>query len=130
MSQDTDDTIYTVGFSDEGFLMVYNPKRKGWEMPGGHVCEGEDREDAAVREFLEESGYKVRIAAVRDLGYCRVCAGIVDTGEKEPCEMEVGFFREIPEELAFSREEYEDVVPWAESALIEMGYLTRKRTCI
>ena len=63
MSQDTDDTIYTVGFSDEGFLMVYNPKRKGWEMPGGHVREGEDREDAAVREFLEEFGVDVKVGA-------------------------------------------------------------------
>ena len=129
MSQDTDDTIYTVGFSDEGFLMVYNPKRKGWEMPGGHVREGEDREDAAVREFLEEAGYRVRIAAVRDLGYCRVCAGIVE-GDKAPCEMETKFFTSLPDELAFDRAEYEDVVPWAENALLELGYLTRKRTSI
>ncbi len=130
MSQDTEDTIYTVAFSDEGFLMVYNPKRKGWEMPGGHVREGEDREDAAVREFLEESGYRVRIGAVRDLGYCRVCAGIIEDSAQEPCEMEVRFFTSIPGDIAFAREEYEDVVPWAENALIEMGYLTRKRTCI
>jgi 8-oxo-dGTP diphosphatase len=129
MSQDTDDTVYTVVFSDKGFLMVYNPKRSGWEMPGGHVREGEDREDAAVREFREEAGYTVRIAAIRDLGYCRVFAGIVE-GEKQPCEMDAEFFTELPDTLAFEREEYEDVVPWAKNALIEMGYLTRKRTSI
>ena len=34
MNGDTDDTIYTIAFKDGLFLMVWNPKRKGWEMPG------------------------------------------------------------------------------------------------
>ena len=41
MNGDTDRTAYTVAFGPEGFLMVFNPKRNGWEMPGGHIREGE-----------------------------------------------------------------------------------------
>ncbi len=48
--------VYAIGFVDERFLMVYNPKRDGWEMPGGKVEEGEEPQDAAVREFREEAG--------------------------------------------------------------------------
>lgn len=114
--EDTDDTVYTVGYRDGRFLMVYHPKRKGWEMPGGHVRNGESRMDAARREFIEETGLDVDIRCIRDLGYCRVCAGIV--GEKvSEGEMEWRFFDKVPDEIFFSREEYEDVVPWAASML-------------
>lgn len=131
MSGDTDDTVYVVAFSEDGrFLMVYNPKRKGWEMPGGHVREGEGREDAVIRECLEESGYPVDIAAMRDLGYCRVFAAMVCGPRREGCEMRSELFDDLPSELAFSRDEYLMVVPWAEDALVERGYLTRKRTPI
>ena len=129
MSQDTDSTAYVVAFSPDGrFLMVYNPKRKGWEMPGGHVRTGESEADAAVRECLEESGYSVTVYAEMDLGYCKAFAGIVTGPSGNGAEMESRFFDEIPAELAFSREEYETVIPWAEKALTESGHLTRKRT--
>ena len=59
MNGDTDDTIYTIAFKDGLFLMVWNPKRKGWEMPGGHVKTGETRIEGAKREFEEESGWTV-----------------------------------------------------------------------
>ncbi len=32
-----------------------------WEFPGGHVEEGEKPEDAAVREYWEETGFRVRV---------------------------------------------------------------------
>ena len=110
---DTDETVYTVAFMDGRFLMVWNPKRKGWEMPGGHVKSGETLEEGAVREFAEEAGYSVRIVKMRDLGYCHVFAAVL--GEKLPGapEMRVELFGEIPDELFFDRAEYEDVVPWA-----------------
>jgi len=131
MSQDTDSTAYVVAFSPDGrFLMVYNPKRRGWEMPGGHVRAGESEKDAAVRECIEESGYPVTIVAETDLGYCKAFAGIIDGGCSDCAEMESRLFDEIPSELAFSREEYETVVPWAEDALVKSGHLTRKRTPI
>lgn len=38
------------------FLFSYNKKRKGWEIPGGHIEEGETWEEAAKREMYEETG--------------------------------------------------------------------------
>lgn len=96
--------------------MVYNKNRKGWEMPGGKVEEGETVVDAAKREFAEEAGCDVDIFSVRDLGYCYVCAA--ELGERIcVCEMESRLFDSVPDELSFDREEYEDVVPWAKEEL-------------
>lgn len=38
------------------YLFSYNKKRKGWEIPGGHIEEGETWEEAAKREMYEETG--------------------------------------------------------------------------
>ena len=114
---DTDTTVYAVAFKDGKFLMVWNSRRNGWEMPGGHVKSGETLEEAAIREFAEEAGYSIRIVKTRCLGYCHVCAAVL--GEKLPGspEMKVELFDEIPDELFFDRAEYEDVVPWAKKEI-------------
>ncbi len=41
-------------------LLVKSPKR-GWEMPGGQVEEGESIKNAAIRETKEESGIDIEI---------------------------------------------------------------------
>ncbi|KOY17411.1 NUDIX hydrolase [Paenibacillus xylanivorans] len=41
-------------------LLIRGPRR-GWEMPGGQVEEGESLQDAAVRETKEESGIDIEI---------------------------------------------------------------------
>ncbi len=110
-------TAYCVAFEGDRFLMVYNPKRKGWEMPGGKLETGETPEQAAARECLEESGYTVEIVAVRDIGYCDVCSARIVSKGAASAEMRAELFSEIPEELAFDRAEYEDVVPWARGTL-------------
>lgn len=114
---DSNETVYAVAYSGDRFLMVWNPKRNGWEMPGGHVKIGESYEQAAEREFLEEAGYSIEIVETRDLGYCHVCAAVLKERIEDRPEMKVSLFDNIPEELFFSREEYEDVVPWARSAI-------------
>ena len=38
------------------FVFSYNMKRKGWEIPGGHIEEGETWQEAAKREMYEETG--------------------------------------------------------------------------
>lgn len=41
-------------------LLIKGPKR-GWEMPGGIVEEGESLKDAAIRETKEESGIDIEV---------------------------------------------------------------------
>ena len=109
-------TVYTVAFSGREFLMVFNPKRHGWEMPGGKIEENEDTADAAVREYLEESGYSIKIVSIKEAGGCYVCAAVlgkkISDGELEP-----KLFTELPDELAFERSEYVGVIEWAASVI-------------
>jgi len=109
-------TVYTVAFSGDGFLMVYNTVRKGWEMPGGKMEDNENAKDAAKREYLEESGYEIRITAVTEMHGCYVCTAILGKKLREG-EMRSRMFGELPDDLAFSREEYDGVMEWARSSM-------------
>jgi len=110
-------TAYAIAFSDGRFLMVRHPRRGGWEMPGGHVEDGETPEDAARREFLEESGYSIRIVGRMDYNGVDVFAAVLGDRASGQCEMESALFSELPEELSFGRDEYETTVPWARSVV-------------
>jgi ADP-ribose pyrophosphatase YjhB (NUDIX family) len=47
-------------FKEGRILLVEEPDDGGWSMPGGWADVGESPSEAAVRETLEESGYRVR----------------------------------------------------------------------
>jgi len=42
-----------------GFLLVRHRARQTWELPGGHIEDGESSRDCAVRELFEETGQRV-----------------------------------------------------------------------
>ena len=111
-------TAYVVAFDEKGrYLMVHHPRRGGWEMPGGKTEPGENAEQACVRECMEESGYEVEVVATRDIGYCDVCAARIVRRTDADAEMESDLFSELPEQLSFSADEYNMVIPWARSQL-------------
>jgi ADP-ribose pyrophosphatase YjhB (NUDIX family) len=47
-------------FREEQILLVKEPGEVGWSLPGGWADVGESASEAAARETLEESGYRVR----------------------------------------------------------------------
>lgn len=110
-------TAYAIAFSGDRFLMVWHNGRDGWEMPGGHVEDGETSSEAATREFMEEAGYRIEVLETRDIGYCDVCAAVLGDRVAGDPEMASDLFDALPEKLSFDREEYEDTVPWARSVV-------------
>ena len=47
-------------FREGRILLVKEPGEEGWSLPGGWADVGESPSEAAARETLEESGYRVR----------------------------------------------------------------------
>ncbi|WP_088105865.1 NUDIX hydrolase [Halalkalibacter urbisdiaboli] len=51
----------TVVINEHHEILLIKGPRRGWEMPGGQVEEGESIRDAAIREAKEESGIDIEI---------------------------------------------------------------------
>jgi 8-oxo-dGTP diphosphatase len=62
-------TACAVAFSDDRLLMT-NLRRRGWDIPGGHVEQGEQPEETVRREVKEEAG--ATLGALHLLGYQRL----------------------------------------------------------
>ncbi|SFJ26530.1 ADP-ribose pyrophosphatase YjhB, NUDIX family [Halobacillus dabanensis] len=92
-------------------LLIKGPKR-GWEMPGGQVEEGESLKEAAVREAKEECGLDIEVSKFcgvfqnversicNTLFLAKPVGGHLTTTEEA---LEVGFF---------SLEKARDMVTW------------------
>lgn len=52
-------------------LMVYNDDVSTWSLPGGLVEDGETLEQAAIREFFEETGMNAEIENVVAINECK-----------------------------------------------------------
>lgn len=51
----------TIVLNNKNELLLIKGPRRGWEMPGGQVEEGESLKEAAIRETKEESGIDIEI---------------------------------------------------------------------
>lgn len=51
----------TIVVNDDKELLLIKGPRRGWEMPGGQVEEGESLREAAIRETREESGIDIEV---------------------------------------------------------------------
>jgi 8-oxo-dGTP diphosphatase len=55
--------VWRWGPSDIEVLLVHRPAYDDWSLPKGKVQPGEDDEDAALREVLEETGIECELGA-------------------------------------------------------------------
>lgn len=53
----------TIVINDQQEILLIKGPRRGWEMPGGQVEEGESLKEAAIRETKEETGIDVEVLA-------------------------------------------------------------------
>lgn len=63
-------TAFVVPVCDDGSIILANNVRRGLEISGGHIEDGETPEEAACREALEEVGCEV--TDVVPIGYLRM----------------------------------------------------------
>ncbi|MEW9053125.1 MAG: NUDIX hydrolase [Neobacillus sp.] len=51
----------TIVLNERNEILLIKGPRRGWEIPGGQVEEGESLEHAAIRETKEESGIEIEV---------------------------------------------------------------------
>jgi 8-oxo-dGTP diphosphatase len=51
----------TIVINENREILLIKGPRRGWEMPGGQVEEGESLKDAAIRETKEETGIDIEV---------------------------------------------------------------------
>jgi 8-oxo-dGTP diphosphatase len=103
---------YVIAFNGDKFVMVRNRER-AWEMPGGRLVKGETHEQAAVREFFEETGMSleligsIRLAKPGGKVFVGLVRGKLSKEHTEYNIAEVKEFTELPDLLSFPLVEYE-----------------------
>lgn len=104
------DSVLVFLRKDDEWILGFNSKRKGWELPGGHVENGETLFETAIRESYEEVGAQINSPVLR--GYYILPGGhktafmtaeVVDfTKEKLDFEIsEARSFKDFPTDLTF-----------------------------
>jgi len=104
---------YVIAFCGDEFVMVRH-RGRAWEMPGGRLEPGETHEQAAAREFSEETGMALEPVGRIEVEGGKVVVGLVHSRCCSPSPsdaiVEARLFRELPEELSFPLVEYRDML--------------------
>lgn len=90
------------------YIFSYNKKREGFEIPGGHIEEGEKWEDACKREIYEETGGIVKkikpICVYKISSFGILCFAEIEKLESLPKEYEMEkiiLTNTLPDNLSF-----------------------------
>lgn len=100
-------------------LFVQHPTR-GWEIPGGHLEEGESPEEAMIRELREETGLVGEIQRWNKTYYPKgwVAHMIVDStptnawSVEDSNVIEVRWWEEVPPLIEWTEQEFVDLSSW------------------
>lgn len=91
----------TIVLNEQKEILLIKGPRRGWEMPGGQVEEGESLKAAAIRETKEESGIDIEVitfcgvfqnvnrSICNTLFLAKPVGGMLTTSSES---LEVGFF--------------------------------------
>ena len=107
VSDDELTRVVCVSMYNGKWVYSWNKKRNGWEIPGGHIEDGESWLEAAKRELYEEVGaIQVEIEPVclySISSYGLLCyANIKEIGSLPDYEMEkIGLFDSEPDNLTY-----------------------------
>ena len=99
--------VVCVSRYNDKWVFSKNAKRGGWEIPGGHIEQGEDWQTAAKRELFEETGaIKVKIEPIcvySISSYALLCYAEIEELTKLPDYeiSEIGLFENLPNNLTF-----------------------------
>ena len=90
------------------YIFSYNKKREGYEIPGGHIEEGENWEQACKREVYEETGGIVKevkpISVYKINSFGLLCFAEIERLDELPKEFEMDKIilnNELPDNLSF-----------------------------
>ncbi|MDX8292159.1 NUDIX hydrolase [Metabacillus indicus] len=91
----------TIVLNEQGEILLIKGPKRGWEIPGGQVEEGESLKEAAIRETQEESGIIIEVTKFCGI-FQNVDRSICNTlfmgkpvggkPETSPESLEVGYF--------------------------------------
>ena len=110
---------------DGGHVVFVRHPERGWEIPGGHLNDGESPETALRREILEETGLQVTIKTWNKTYYPEGWVASVVTDAKPSSKRwevddskveEIGWWSEVPPVIMWTKQEFIDLDEWCQNS--------------